>query len=155
MFKYFFNLKIVFYRYELSQGKSKWEVSNDQKSVISSVEYVAADYYKEQGFSDSLHCEGALPVSLFVLFFWEQLFGISVPGAFLSSYQDAPLDLYTSKFYENRKSEIDEKIKYLAAKDHVEFVEHMTEQYVKYKHYKTVFPDIYDSDEQFKVGRFL
>lgn len=111
----------------MSQGKRKWVVLNDHKSVISSVEYVTADYYKEQGFSDSLHYEGALPVFLFVLFFWEQLFRISVPGAILSSYREE-LDLYTSKLYENLKSEIDEKIKFLAAKDQVEFVEPVTEQ---------------------------
>lgn len=92
---------------------------------------------------------------MFTLFFWEELFITSVPGAFLTSYQIAPLDLYTSKFGETKeRSEklIRKKIEELEAKNHVEFVEHMTEQYIKYKHYKTIFPNIYQNDQQFTVN---
>lgn len=68
-------------------------------------------YYCEKGFSNGLHCEGALPIILFFTLFWEELFGIHVPGAFVSPYQHAPADLFTEQlFYENRKDKIDTKL---------------------------------------------
>ena len=129
--------------------------NKDEADKIGGVEQVAADHYRKDGFKDSIHCEGALPVSLFTLLFWEELYKISIPGTFVSAYQDAPLDLFTAEFKLNRKKEIEEKLCKLEDCDLSTFVEMMTRNYEDYSGYRTIFPDIFESVSQFQVNPCL
>ncbi|OAD55379.1 Fanconi-associated nuclease 1 [Eufriesea mexicana] len=94
-----------------TRSKSIWCIKNDTEGQsYGSVETVAFNYYCEQGFPNGLHCEGALPNILFCTLFWEELYDIHIPGTFVTSYQEAPSDLFTEQFYENRKEKIDLKL---------------------------------------------
>lgn len=95
-------------------SKSTWCIkSNSDGQIYGSVEDVALHYYQKQGFPNGLHCEGALPITLFCTLFWHELYDVHVPGAFSSPYQEAPSDLFTGEFYENRKEEIDKKLQFI------------------------------------------
>ena len=55
------------------------------------------------------HCEGRIVTTLFGLLFWDVLFA-SIPGAFETPYQFAPLDLAEDTFYYSRQHLIDPRI---------------------------------------------
>ncbi|KAK2577223.1 hypothetical protein KPH14_003369 [Odynerus spinipes] len=97
--------------YETGRKKTKWCINNSTNyKSYSSVENVALDFYYHQGFNGGVHCEGSLPVTLFFVLFWEELYNIDVPGSFVTLYQKVPLDLFTQDFYKNRKETIDMKL---------------------------------------------
>ncbi|XP_031832687.1 fanconi-associated nuclease 1 isoform X2 [Nomia melanderi] len=88
-------------------SKSIWCIENNNTSQsYGSVEALALYYYTKQNFSNGLHCEGNLPILLFTTLLWEELYNKHIPGTFTSPYDDAPADLYTKYFYENRKDSI-------------------------------------------------
>ena len=66
-----------------------------------SVDDVNIAEYINGGGWEGYHDEGTMLRSLFCLLMWEVLF-TSLPNVFVSPYQDAPLDLYFSSFYEHR-----------------------------------------------------
>jgi Fanconi-associated nuclease 1 len=61
-------------------------------------------------FPFSKHCEGRITRFLFSLLFHDILFHPSVPGAFETAYQIAPLDLVHDTFYSSRKGLIDARL---------------------------------------------
>jgi fanconi-associated nuclease 1 len=61
----------------------------------------------------SKHCEGRITRFLFGLLFHDILFHPSVPGAFETPYQTAPLDLVHDTFYSSRKAVIDARLEEL------------------------------------------
>jgi len=101
---------VSFYR-NTSQRKSNWCISNDRNGqTYGSVESLALDYYRRKGYVKGVHCEGAFPVVLLGTLFWDEIYNTDVPGAYVSLYQDMPLDLFSSEFYENRRNKIDTKL---------------------------------------------
>ncbi|XP_047357457.1 fanconi-associated nuclease 1-like isoform X1 [Vespa velutina] len=120
-------------------SKSKWCTDNntDNKSYIS-VENVALNFYYNQGFNGGIHCEGALPVTLFFVLFWEELFNIDIPGAFVTLYQTAPLDLFTKDFYKNRKETIDMKLKLLRSFDPETFSSIVEYNFILNSHFESM-----------------
>ncbi|XP_046613534.1 fanconi-associated nuclease 1-like isoform X1 [Neodiprion virginianus] len=94
--------------------KTTWKMDlEDGDKGYMGVEQRAVCYYKELGYIHKWHCEGSFPVTLFALLMWEELYTLPIRGTYLSMYQRAPLDLYTSEFYTNRKEEIDRKIEFI------------------------------------------
>ena len=89
------------------------------------VEDIALSWYAEpaQGGWRGWHCEGAPLYSLFALLLWEQLFGSEAspppPGAFLTPFQDAPLDLDAGghAFYSARRGALQGALRAIAACD--------------------------------------
>uniref|UniRef100_A0A2S2PDF8 Fanconi-associated nuclease n=1 Tax=Schizaphis graminum TaxID=13262 RepID=A0A2S2PDF8_SCHGA len=72
-----------------------------------SVEELALSHYKSQGFLNGLHDEGQLIKSMFLLCFWEIIYGSYTPYVlFISPYQDCPLDWRTRHFYKIREEQI-------------------------------------------------
>lgn len=113
-------------------------------------------YTSEEDFHDGLHCEGSLPVTLFAVFFWDELYNVAVPGAFVSPYQEAPLDLFTAEFFPNRKENIEEKMKFIRALDLESFTDWMQERWSNYNQYRSVMSNTLFKDEHhFKVFTFL
>lgn len=72
---------------------------------------VKLHYIQEEGYEDEMHCEGGIIRATFMLFFWEHIYECYVPGTFISNYQTYPLDMYSRKFYLNRKHLIDYRLK--------------------------------------------
>mmetsp|Transcript_51135 Transcript_51135/g.119812 ORF Transcript_51135/g.119812 Transcript_51135/m.119812 type:complete len:1063 (+) Transcript_51135:86-3274(+) len=71
-------------------------------------------YLAVEGFQCGIHCEGALLRDLFGILLFEELFDTSIDGAFVSEYQDAPLDLGSECFYERRRDKIEARLCRLA-----------------------------------------
>ncbi|KAF7411508.1 hypothetical protein HZH66_000404 [Vespula vulgaris] len=122
-----------------SNIKSKWCIGNstDDKSY-GSVENVALNFYYNQGFNCGIHCEGALPVTLFFALFWEELFNIDIPGTFVTLYQTAPLDLFTKDFYKNRKETIDMRLKLLRSFDLETFCSLVENNFISNSHFESM-----------------
>ncbi|XP_023246169.1 fanconi-associated nuclease 1 isoform X2 [Copidosoma floridanum] len=136
-----------------STGQTTWSIKiNGHDKYYGRVEVVALQHYtSEEDFHEGLHCEGSLPITLFTIFFWEELFNVSVPGVFVSSYQEAPLDLFTAEFFNNRKEKIEEKIQFIKALDLETFADWMYTKYSNNIQYRTIMPNtLFKSDQQFK-----
>ncbi|XP_061172918.1 fanconi-associated nuclease 1-like [Saccostrea echinata] len=82
---------------------------DEDKLTFCGVEELVMEHYKNNGYPEGLHAEGSILSNLFALFFWDILF-MDVPDAFHSTYQTHPLDLYTTQFYTNRQSAIDQQL---------------------------------------------
>ena len=121
------------------------------------MEMVAIQHYtSKENFLKGLHCEGSLPVSLFMLLFWTELYEVDVPGAFVTPYQLAPLDLFTANFYDNRKDQIEEKIKFVENMDLETFGDWMSDNYLQYsKYYSLMSGSLFANGEQVKVRNFV
>ncbi|KAG5329838.1 FAN1 nuclease, partial [Acromyrmex charruanus] len=138
-----------------SQGKSTWCISRGIDQVYGSVENLALYHYKNEGYVKGVHCEGAFPITLFATLFWNEIYNINVPGAWVSSYQDAPLDLYTSEFYENRKKEINEKLQDIRGYDSEKLSKHLQNEFESYSKYKSISQgNIFDDSNSLKEIAF-
>ncbi|KAK7455129.1 hypothetical protein VKT23_011000 [Stygiomarasmius scandens] len=87
-------------------GKSLWRGRTPDEEV--NVETAALYYYEDQGFK-GFHSETSILTTLFALLFWDIIFA-TIPGAFETRYQIAPLDLVEDAFYRARKEVIDKRL---------------------------------------------
>lgn len=76
-----------------AQVRTRWQAAN---GGACSVEELCLERYAQQGFR-GFHDEGDLVFFLFVLLLWDVLFA-TVPGAFETPFQRAPLDVDTDVF---------------------------------------------------------
>lgn len=74
------------------------------------------------------HCEGRIVTTLFGLLFWDILFA-SIPGAFETSYQSAPLDIAEDTFYFSRKNLIDRRLQEIRDGMAPTFIERFDDQH--------------------------
>lgn len=122
-----------------SQKKSNWCINNGiDEQVYGSVESFALYYYKCEGYTKGIHCEGAFPITLFATLFWDEIYNMNIPGAWVSLYQDAPLDLCSSKFYENRKEQIDMKLQIIRKFDPETLSKHLKREFELQYEYKSI-----------------
>lgn len=121
-----------------SQRKSNWCINNDvDQQVYGSVESLALHYYKCKGYVKGIHCEGAFPITLFATLFWDEIYNTNIPGIWVSLYQDSPLDL-CSKFYENRKEQIDMKLQIIRKFDSETLSKHLKREFEIHCEYKSI-----------------
>ncbi|XP_050295529.1 fanconi-associated nuclease 1-like [Anthonomus grandis grandis] len=95
-------------------GKKRVYVTKEEgETTYKTVEDVALDYYKKNGFTGGEKCEGSLVRGLMILVFWDIIYEpqIAIPGSFVSKFQKAPLDFMTPYFFENRKEAINVRLK--------------------------------------------
>ncbi|XP_024874782.1 fanconi-associated nuclease 1-like [Temnothorax curvispinosus] len=122
-----------------SQKKSVWRISNGvDQQTYGSVESLALYYYKCEGYVKGMHCEGAFPITLFATLFWDEIYDMKIPGAWVSLYQDAPLDLYSSEFYKNRKKQIDMKLQMVRKYDSETLSKHLKREFELHCEYKSI-----------------
>lgn len=133
-------------------NKSTWRIeSSDDSQIYGSVECLALYHYCEGEFFHGLHCEGRLPILLFVTLFWEELYDIHIPGAFVTQYQSAPEDLFTEQFYKNRKEKIDMKLQIINHLGSESLSNMMEERFNLYSQYQSIMPsDLLKSSVQLK-----
>ena len=99
-----------------------------------------------------MHCEGALPNILFCTLFWEELYDMHVPGAFSTPYEEAPNDLFTTEFYENRKERIDMKLQILDNLNSESLSSLMEEKFALLRQYQSIMlSNIIEDNSQLKV----
>lgn len=95
-----------------------------------SVEFLALQWYEDQGFKGyvypspishctcmntrfrSIHSETRIITTLFGILFWDIIF-LSIPGAFETPFQTAPLDIAEDAFYHARRDIINARLKEL------------------------------------------
>ncbi|XP_065059702.1 fanconi-associated nuclease 1-like [Rhopilema esculentum] len=82
------------------------------RQEYSAVEEYTLSYFKEQGYPEGVHGEGAPYTFIFTLLFWEIIF-MDFEDVFHGPFQGCPLDFYTDNFYEARKDQIDIKLQEL------------------------------------------
>lgn len=97
--------------------------------MYGSVESLALYRYKSMGYPKGVHCEGAFPITLFGVLFWNEIYNGDIPGAFVSLYQDAPMDLFGSEFYENRKKQFDTKLQIIRKFDSEVLSKHLKNEF--------------------------
>ncbi|XP_011495150.1 PREDICTED: fanconi-associated nuclease 1-like [Ceratosolen solmsi marchali] len=134
------------------KGKSTWSININNENYYGTIEMVVLQYYiSKENFHEGLHCEGSLPITLFVVCFWEEIYNDLVPSSFISYYQDAPLDLFTAEFFINRKQFIEKKIKFIHELNLDLFAHWMQERYSNYSKYKSLMPNnLFKNHQQFK-----
>lgn len=97
-------------------GKSQWKGKSDGEAVT--VEELSLQHYEDEGWKGCarfqsqqgfarnipyrLHSEGRIVYTIFGLLFWDIIFA-TVPGAFETPFQVAPLDIDTDTFYHTRR----------------------------------------------------
>lgn len=77
------------------------------------VEELVLEYYSNEGFIHGIHGEGSTFISLFCLYFWDEIYECDIPDAFLCQHQTFPLDLNSDAFFKNRKLEIEKCLRKL------------------------------------------
>lgn len=80
------------------------------------VEELALRHYKNDGW-EGLHTESGVFLVLFSLLLWDQIFVSGIAGAFLTPYQDAPLDFGTEEFFQCRRACVEERLQAIAKMD--------------------------------------
>ena len=88
-----------------SGGRTQWQSTCGTSCTV---EQYCLEQYALQGYR-GYHCEGGILLFVFVLLMWDVLF-LSVPGAFETPYQRAPMDLGTDIFLEARKEAIEAQL---------------------------------------------
>lgn len=136
------------------QRKSTWCISNSiDQQMYGTVESFALYQYKCKGYPRGVHCEGAFPVTLFAILFWDEIYNMNIPGTCVSSYQNAPLDLYSSEFYENRKERIDMKIQIIRTFDSETLSRHLKHEFDLYREYTSLCQGtLFDDSNSFQVN---
>lgn len=107
------NGKIISIKEKGSSGRKQVysKISDNGDCHYMSVEELAVSHYKSQGFLNGLHDEGQLIKSMFLLCFWDIIYGNYPPYVlFISQYQDCPLDWRTHHFYKIREQQIKDRI---------------------------------------------
>ncbi|KIJ16849.1 hypothetical protein PAXINDRAFT_98635 [Paxillus involutus ATCC 200175] len=99
------------------KGKSIWAGRNGEEFTV---EALALQRYEEQGYK-GVHCETRVIAMLFGLLFWDIIFA-SVPGAFETAYQTAPLDIAEDSFYHSRKDLMEKRLSDIAAGEAVNLI---------------------------------
>ncbi|KAI9571252.1 VRR-NUC domain-containing protein [Boletus coccyginus] len=90
---------------DIPKGKSLWLGRTGEEVTV---EALALQRYEEQGFK-GVHCETRVIAMLFGLLFWDVIFE-SIPGAFETPYQTAPLDIAEDSFYHARKDLMEKRL---------------------------------------------
>jgi len=105
-------------------GKSCWKGREDEEVVT--VEEFSLQHYEDEGWKGCvaffppwlgsahgiccrLHSEGRIVYTIFGLLFWDIIF-TTIPGAFETPFQVAPLDIGTDTFYHSRRELFDKRL---------------------------------------------
>jgi len=90
-------------------------------------------YFSSEGgaFQCGIHCEGSILRDLFGILMFDELFDCSVADAFVSSFQDAPLDLGTEAFFPSRVSSIEQRLAKLESMTHSEVADDVRARFAK------------------------
>eukprot|EP00057_Strongylocentrotus_purpuratus_P007947 XP_011662421.1 PREDICTED: fanconi-associated nuclease 1 isoform X2 [Strongylocentrotus purpuratus] len=105
----------------------------DEGIVVCSVEQVALEHYKQQGYTEGTHGEGTTYSTLIFIIFWEIVFHPNIPDVFCYPYQTAPLDLRTDHFYTNRSDAIQKKLEELREADTEELASMLQTNWLEYE----------------------
>ncbi|XP_010636523.1 fanconi-associated nuclease 1 isoform X2 [Fukomys damarensis] len=95
-------------------GKSMFVVeagdTTTPTTVLCSVEELALDHYRRNGFDQGIHGEGSTFSTLCGLLLWDVIFMDGIPDVFRDAYQAAPLDLCTDSFFASRRPVLEARL---------------------------------------------
>ncbi|EMD38241.1 hypothetical protein CERSUDRAFT_93772 [Gelatoporia subvermispora B] len=109
---------------EKRTGKTIWKGRNDEEVTV---EMFALQHYENQGYK-GFHCEGRIVTTLFGILFWDIIFA-SIPGAFETPFQTAPLDIAEDTFYYSRQALVEDRLTDLKAGKALQLVEDVCAQH--------------------------
>ncbi|KAI6213531.1 Sodium/calcium exchanger 2 [Aphelenchoides besseyi] len=89
------------------------ETATDGSVEYLSVEEVALRHVMKNGFTEGMHTEGGVWRAIYGLIFYDIFYDFSIPNVWVSELQLRPLDENTRCFYENRKQNIEKRMKEL------------------------------------------
>jgi len=93
-------------------GRRQW--AGYDLADLSVEELAMRHYLAQEGYDCGVHCEGAILRDLFGVLLFDELFDTSIEGAFVSEFQDGPLDLDSPSFYQRRRDKLESRFKSLA-----------------------------------------
>ncbi|KAL6056383.1 hypothetical protein STEG23_016541 [Scotinomys teguina] len=95
-------------------GKSVFVIeagdTTNPTTILCSVEELALDYYRQNGFDQGIHGEGSTFSTLCGLLLWDIIFMGGIPDVFRNAYQASPLDLYTDSFFSSREQALEARL---------------------------------------------
>ncbi|XP_022816491.1 fanconi-associated nuclease 1 homolog [Spodoptera litura] len=98
------------------RGKLKFEVHcAEGRGIVTAEEYCIAHYVNNGGYSKGEHLEGRIVSTIYTALFWDIIYckPRGLPGIFINHYQRYPLDMFSTNFYINRKTQIDERLTFI------------------------------------------
>lgn len=101
---------------QLLPGKSSQTIrfikrmGENHDMLLCSVEELALDYYKENGFTKGMHVEASAFFTMFCLLMWDIVFMAGIPNVFRNAFQSLPLDFQTKDFYPSRQAAVDSRL---------------------------------------------
>ena len=111
--------------YSSSNGRRKYNLTNDKFSEIATVEEFALNYYLKEENLRGVHGENFVIPALYFLLLWEEIYDDKVPLVFQSKYQAFPLDFFEKDFYINRKSKLEQKLQKISKYKKQELINHI------------------------------
>ena len=111
--------------YSSSNGRRKYNLTNDKFSEIATVEEYALNYYLKEENLRGVHGENFVIPALYFLLLWEEIYDDKVPLVFQSKYQAFPLDFFEKDFYINRKSKLEQKLQKISKYKKQELINHI------------------------------
>ena len=111
--------------YSSSNGRRKYNLTNDKFSEIATVEEFALNYYLKEENLRGVHGENFVIPALYFLLLWEEIYDDEVPLVFQSKYQAFPLDFFEKDFYINRKSKLEQKLQKISKYKKQELINHI------------------------------
>ncbi|XP_006975900.3 fanconi-associated nuclease 1 [Peromyscus maniculatus bairdii] len=95
-------------------GKSVFVIeagdTTNPTTILCSVEELALDYYRRNGFDQGIHGEGSTFSTLCGLLLWDIIFMDGIPDVFRNAYQASPLDLCTDSFFSSREQALEARL---------------------------------------------
>ncbi|KAL1774652.1 fanconi-associated nuclease 1 [Sigmodon hispidus] len=95
-------------------GKSVFVIeagdTTNPTTILCSVEELALDYYRRNGFDQGIHGEGSTFSTLYGLLLWDIIFMDGIPDVFRNAYQASPLDLCTDDFFSSREQALEARL---------------------------------------------
>ncbi|GJQ66156.1 hypothetical protein Trydic_g4218 [Trypoxylus dichotomus] len=139
---------------ENQRGHYKYMYSNGDLSYMNVEQIAIRHYIDEKGFTNGIHCEGALMQTIFYILFWDIIYTGGISYTFLCKMQYLPLDFYSEEFYANRKIVIDERLLDIKSNWSLDYLKsYIDKTWCFMSIYKSLFISAYieDSETLYKI----
>lgn len=92
---------------------------------------------------------------MFGLLFWDEIYKLDVPDAFISTHQTQPLDLFGYDFYKNRKKPLEEKFQLMQSWTEEQSKEYFTAKFQETLGVNSILPSFAFQDAEEAHVSFL
>ena len=108
--------------------KTVFVAEGAENDLLCSVEEFVKEHYKRnEGFTNGLHAESSVIITIATVLFWDIIYDCEVPDVFRSPQQASPLDMNSPEFYLSRKELIDKRLELMSEWSEEEIQDRITE----------------------------